>query len=252
VPPVLTVTGRDVLFAHWPLDAGVVESRVPDTLDVETFDGSAWVSVLALENRGFGPGPIRLPPWLERGVPQLNLRTYVTLDGQRGVYFLALDTDARLPATVGRRAFGIPFHHARMRLTRRGDEVTFRSRRRGSPTAAFRARYRPSGEPYRAEPGSFEAFCIEQFRYFLPATEDRRVGAGRRANGRVRVGELDREPWTLRPADATIREHGLFEAADLPAPTADPVVHYSPGFEMRVEPLRAASTTESGLRPDAN
>jgi len=252
VPPVLTVTGRDVLFVHWPLDTGVVESRVPDALDVATFDGSAWVSALAIEVRGFGPGPIRLPRRLERGLPQLVFRTYVTLDGQPGVYFLSLDTGARLPATVGRRAFGIPIHRASMRITRRNETVTFRSRRDGDPPALFRARYRPTGEPYRAEPDSFESFGIERFRFFLPADEDRRVGAGRRSDGRVRVGELGRKPWDLREVDATIRPNGLFEAAGLPAPTADPVVHYSPGFEMRVEPLRAASTTESGLRPGEN
>jgi uncharacterized protein YqjF (DUF2071 family) len=251
VPPVLTVTGRDVLFAHWPLDPAVVESRVPDELDVETFDGSAWVSALAIEVRGFGPGPIRLPRRLEWGLPQLVFRTYVTLGGQPGVYFLSLDTGARLPATVGRRAFGIPLHRASMRITRRDETVTFRSRRDGDPPAVFRARYRPTGEPYRAEPESFEAFGIERFRYFLPATEDRRVGVGRRTDGRVRVGELDRKPWDLRRVDATVRGNTLFEAAGLPAPTADPSVHYSPGFEMRVESLRAASATESGLRPDA-
>jgi uncharacterized protein YqjF (DUF2071 family) len=251
VPPVLTVTGRDVLFAHWPLDHSVVESRVPDVLDVETFDGSAWVSTLAIEVRGFGPGPVPLPRRLEWGLPQLVFRTYVTLDGQPGVYFLSLDTDARLPATVGRRAFGIPIHRASMRITRRDETVTFRSQRDGDPPAVFRARYRPTGEPYRAEPDTFESFGIEHFRFFLPASEDRRVGAGRRADGRVRIGELDRKPWDLRSVDATIRTNGLFGAADLPAPTADPVTHYSPGFEMRVEPLRTASTTESGLRPDA-
>lgn len=237
MPPVLTVTGRDVLFAHWPLDPATVEPHVPDTLDVETFDGSAWVSVLALENRGFGPGSMRLPRPLEQGTPQLNCRTYVTRDGRPGVYFFSLDTGEWLPATVGRRAFGIPFHRARMRMTRRGDEVTFRSRRAGDPPAVFRARYRPTGETYRAEPDTIEAFCIEHFRYFLPAGEDRRVGA--RADGSVRVGELDREPWTLRPVDAGIRENTLFEAAGLPAPTTDPVVQYSPGFTMRIEPLRS-------------
>jgi uncharacterized protein YqjF (DUF2071 family) len=127
VPPVLTVTGRDVLFVHWPLDPAAVESRVPDALDVATFDGSAWVSALAIEVRGFGPGPIRLPRRLERGLPQLVFRTYVTLEGQPGVYFLSLDTGARLPATVGRRAFGIPIHRASMRITRRGETVTFRA-----------------------------------------------------------------------------------------------------------------------------
>jgi uncharacterized protein YqjF (DUF2071 family) len=249
VPPILTVTGRDVLFAHWPLDSAAVETHVPDVLDVETFDGSAWVSVLALENRGFGPGSIRLPRRLERGFPQLNLRTYVTLGGEPGVYFLSLDTGEWLPATVGRRAFGIPFNRARMRLTRRGEDVVFRSRRAGDPPAVFGARYRPTGETYRADPGTIESFAIEHFRYFLPADEDRRVGAGRRDDGRVRVGELDREPWDLRPVEATIRENTLFDAADLPTPTGDPVVQYSPGFTMRIEPLRAESSTESGLRP---
>jgi hypothetical protein len=252
VPPVLTVTGRDVLFVHWPVGPATLDPHVPDVLDVETFDESAWVSVLALENRGFGPGPIRLPRRLERGVPQLNLRTYVTLDDRPGVYFLSLDTGKRLPATVGRRAFGIPFHHASTRMTRRGETVSFRSRREGDPPAVFQARYRPTGEDYRAQPDSIESFCIEHFRYFLPAGEDRRVGGGRREDGRVRVGELDRDPWTLRPVSATIRENTLFETVGLPSPTAEPVVQYSPGFEMRIEPLRTQSPTESGLRPDAN
>ena len=239
MPPILTVTGRDVLFAHWPLDPATVESRVPGVLDVETFDGSAWVSVLAIEARGVGPGPMRLPRRLERGIPQLVARTYVTLDGQPGVYFLSLDT-SRLPATVGRRAFGIPFHRARMRLTRRGDEVTFRSHRDGTPPAVFHARYRPTGEAFRVESGSFESFAVEQFRYFLPTGEDRRVGASG-TEGRVRIGELDREPWSLRPVDATVHGNTLFEAAGLPSPTADPVVHYSPGFEMRIDPLHSRS-----------
>jgi hypothetical protein len=240
VPPILTVTGRDVLFAHWPLDPATVESRVPGVLDVETFDGSAWVSALAIEVRGFGPGPMRLPRRLERGVPQLVVRTYVTLDGRPGVYFLSLDTESRLSATVGRRAFGIPFHRARMHLTRRDDEVTFRSHRGGTPPAVFHARYRPTGEASRAEPDTFESFAIDHVRYFLPAGEDRRVGANR-TDGRVRTGELDRKPWTLRPVRATVHENTLFEAAGLPSPTADPVVHYSPGFEMRIDPLHSRS-----------
>lgn len=247
MPPILTATGRDVLFAHWPLDPVAVARRVPDALDVETFDGSAWVSVLALENRGFGPGTIRPPPWLERGVPQLNLRTYVTLDGQSGVYFFSLDVGERLAAWVGRRAFGLPFHRASMRLTRRGEAVTVRSRRDGDPPAVFQARYRPRGERYRAEPASIEAFCIERSRYFLPD--------GDGESGRVRIGELDREPWTLRPVDATIRRNTLFDAAGLPTPTSDPAVQYSPGFEMQVqwpERRHATSVTESGLHADAN
>jgi uncharacterized protein YqjF (DUF2071 family) len=257
--PLLTVTGRDVLFAHWPVDRDVLADRLPAPLTPASFDGSGWVSVLALENDGVGPGPTAVSPPL-RGTPQLNLRTYVTVDdGERrdgdangrgnehgndgddddvGVYFLSLDTGRWAAAAAGRRAFGLPFHRATMRLTRRDDEVTFRSRRRkheGTP-AIFQARYRPTGTTFRADPGTLDAFCVEQFRYYVPASEaPRPSGVRPEQRGRVRVGSIDRESWTLQPVAATIRENTLFAAAGLPTPTADPVVGYSPGFEMGVE-----------------
>jgi uncharacterized protein YqjF (DUF2071 family) len=253
--PILTVGGRDVLFAHWPVDPAVVESHVPAGLCVETFDGSAWVSVLALENRAAAPGSLSPPSRLGAGTPQLNLRTYVSYDGDLGVYFLSLDTGGRATAAVGRRAFGLPFHHARMRLTRQGERVSVRSRRDtgDGPPAVFRARYRPTGERYRAEPGTVESFCVERFRYYLPATGDRRAGplggddgdGGDGDDGGVRVGRIDRDPWDLRPVTATIRDNTLFEAAGLPAPVTDPVVGYSPGFEMGVEPVASAERRTS-------
>jgi hypothetical protein len=210
--------------------------------------------VLALANGPAGPGRTTVPTAFD-GTPQLNLRTYVKPAGSAdadengdrnededeevGVYFLSLDNGRRLAAAAGRRLFGLPVHHASMRVTRRDDEVTFRSRRRGRPMAVFQARYRPTGETYWAEPQTLEAFCVEQFRYYVPASEDRRPGAlqSGRTDDRVRVGTVDHEPWELRAVDATLRTNTLFEAAGLPTPTTDPVVHYSPGFEMGVEPV---------------
>lgn len=234
----LTVSGRDVLFAHWPVDRETLDPLVPDPLELEIYRGSAWVGVLALETQSVGPGSLDLPAGVGRTVPQLNLRTYVTVDSEPGVYFLSLDSASAGAATVGRRVFGLPFHGARMRMTRRGDDVTFRSRRTGDDgrTALFQARYRPRGELYRAPPDSVESACIEHYRYYLPASENRRLGVGTAVGSRdVVVGTIDRNPWELRRADATIRRNTLFETAGLPALESDPVVHYSPGFEMRLE-----------------
>lgn len=245
VPPLLTVTGRDVLFAHWPVDPAAVRRLLPDALAVETFDGSAWVSVLALGNPSVAPGSGTVPAPPGGGFPQLNVRTYARCGDASGVYFLSLDSGRRLPASAGRFAFGLPFHRARMRMTRRGETVTFRSRRTGTdPPAAFGARYRPSGEAYRVAPESesLEAFCVERTRYLLPASEDARAPA---AAG-VRVGSVERDPWTLRPAEVSIRHNTLFEAAGLPAPESDPVVAYSPGFEMTVHPTETAPNPGTG------
>ncbi|MFC6942650.1 YqjF family protein [Salinirubellus sp. GCM10025818] len=199
-------------------------------------------------------GSTRLPKRFQRGFPQLNFRTYVTMDDEPGVYFLSLDSGRRAPAAVGRRAFGLPFHHARMRMTRRGDEITFQSQRDGdhSSQAVFQARYRPTGEPYQAAPGTLEAHCVEHFRYYLPAPEDRRANVLRAfgsEQNEMYVGTIEREPWELRPATATIRRNTLFEAAGLPTPTMDPVIQFSPGFEMAVGPLdtRPASEDPSTL-----
>jgi hypothetical protein len=266
----LTVVGRDTLFAHWPVAADALRPHLPDGLAVDTYDGSAWVSALALEVAAVRAGPpdrsgrpdlpgrsgpsgrseqsgrarslggralSRLPRLPTGAFPQLVFRTYVRHGDETGVYFLSVDSGRRAAATVGRRAFGLPFHAARMRLDRRDDgTVTFGSRRRrrgsgtdvGSAPAALELRYRPTGDPFEAEPGSFEAFGIERFRYFLPGDGD----DGRRPT--VRVGTVDREAWTLREADATVRRNTLFEAAGLPKPTEEPTVTYSPRFEMRV------------------
>jgi uncharacterized protein YqjF (DUF2071 family) len=237
MPPLLTVTGRDVLFAHWPVDPSALRPHVPDPFSVATFDGAAQVSVLALENVSVAPASLSVPRPLRRGFPQLNLRTYVEYGDTTGVYFLSLDSGSRAGAAVGRRLFGLPFRPARGRITRTDDTVRFASRREaadGGPAATFQARYRPDGEPYTAAPDSVESFCIERFRYLFPASDATRSLPGVGDDDRVVVGRIEREPWTLRPVAATIRTNTLFEAAGLPTPDAEPDLRYSPGFEMGV------------------
>jgi hypothetical protein len=41
-------------------------------------------------------------------------------------------------------------------------------------------------------------------------------------------------PWPLHRARVAVLEHGLVEAAGLPAPTDPPVVHWSPGVDVKV------------------
>jgi translation initiation factor 2B subunit (eIF-2B alpha/beta/delta family) len=40
---------RQVLFANWPVDPDVMDTHLPDGLEPDTYDGSAWLSVRALE-----------------------------------------------------------------------------------------------------------------------------------------------------------------------------------------------------------
>jgi uncharacterized protein YqjF (DUF2071 family) len=231
----LRTIGRDVCFCHWPIDPDVLRPRVPDALSIDTFDGRAWVSALAIRNvRATARG---VPA--KRSGPGLIVRTYVTHGDDRGVFFLAVDADDRPGTFVGGRVLGLPISRTRIDAERRRNTFTFRSRRRGvgysaSPTR-FRARYRPIGASFRPEPGSLEAFLTDRSRFFVASdrrSQGRRSGERRSGKERLRVGEISRTDWRLREARATVEAGGLFGESGLDAPSAEPHCYYSEGFRI--------------------
>jgi uncharacterized protein YqjF (DUF2071 family) len=217
--PLPRLVGRDVLFAHWPVDSAAVEPLVPDGLAVDRFDGSAWVSALVLHVDGLRIAGDRVPL---PSAPQVLFRTYASDGDERGVVFLSCDTPGPA-ARLARRAFSLPIHRARVRLDR-GDTVTVRSRR-AAADARFDARYRPTGEATPAASGSLEQFLLERHAYYA---DDR-------------VGRVDRDPWQLTPVEASVRTNTLWP--DGLEPAGEPVFGYCPRFEPRflgLEPLASA------------
>jgi hypothetical protein len=217
----LSLDGCDVLFAHWPIDPERLRSRVPEPLELDTFDGRAWLGVLAFEVAE--TGLMSLPFSLPRSFLQLTFRTYVRYEDTPGVHFFSSDTSDRLGTTLGERFLRVPLYHADMSLTSQGDSFAFRSRRTepGAPPVRFEADYQPKGEPFQAASGSFEEFFVERHRYF-PVTDGAREA--------VYEGEVQRDPWDLSDANATIKRNTLFRALGLGTPEEEPVFTYSPGF----------------------
>ena len=86
----MTQTWYDLLFAHYPIKIEVLQKLVPDVLPVDSFDGMGWIGVVPfhmtdIRLRGFPPVPGT------NRFPELNVRTYVTLDGKPRVFFFSLD-----------------------------------------------------------------------------------------------------------------------------------------------------------------
>lgn len=209
------MTVRDALFAHWPFDPGEVRPQVPRPLELDTYEGRAWVSVVpfVLADAGFRytPDAARLT------FPEVNLRTYVQFDGQSGLYFFSIDVDSELVAKIVRGTTRLPVYRADIRTRTRDGSVEFRSERRGEPTARFVASYRPDGELFHAESGSLDHWLAERRRMYAPESPGERV----------LYADISHDRWSLRPADVTVQVNTLFEAADLPAPEGDSHVRYS-------------------------
>jgi uncharacterized protein YqjF (DUF2071 family) len=201
----------DVLFAHYPLPLEAVRAQVPEGLELDTFDGRAWVSVVAFRIDPFKPRALPL----ETRFPELNLRTYVTVEDKPGVYFFSLDAASRSAVMGARTMFRLNYYYAGISVTGHG-RIDFISRRLEEPRANFRATYRTAGDPLPVFPGSLEDWLVE--RYCLYAA---------RGGGRVFRVQIHHLPWVLQPASAELQPAELFAAARLPAPDSPPLLHYS-------------------------
>src|SRR5262249_16744523 len=156
-------------------------------------------------------------PWLS-AFAEINVRTYVTLDGRPGVWFFSLDAANPLAVRAARLGFRLPYYDARMQYTRDGTDVTYASTRTHplAPPAAFSASYRPAGPVYRAAAGSLEHWLTE--RYCLYAAD---------RHGHAWRGEIHHLPWPLQPAEAEIDHNTMAAPLRLDLPDRPALLHFT-------------------------
>jgi uncharacterized protein YqjF (DUF2071 family) len=214
-------TWRHLLFAHWSFDAAAVRAVVPPELELDLWAGRAWVGAVPFEMRdirlAWMPGPLGM------NFLEANLRTYVHYKGEPGVYFFSLEASSRLAVQAARWGWGLPYHHARMRVDYDGEAVRYSSVRTRDPSATLTAEYDIGEALGESRPGSLEFFLLE--RYYLFACH----------KGAILKGHVHHTPYPARRARVRSMTCGLLAAAGLPARTDPPeVVHYSPGVVVRV------------------
>jgi uncharacterized protein YqjF (DUF2071 family) len=213
---------EDLLFAHWRVPAEEVRRHVPDELEVELHDGSAWLGITpyrltGLRARGALPLP-QLSSFLE-----LNVRTYVrAADEKPGIWFFSLDATSRVAVRAARRTYRLPSFHARMTLEPAGGWFDVECARTAERGKVFSGRYRPEGAIFHAEPGSLEWFLTERYCLYT-------IGAG----GTLHRAEFHHDRWPLQRAEAEIE---LASIAPLEL-RGEPLCHYATRQDVVIWPL---------------
>jgi uncharacterized protein YqjF (DUF2071 family) len=191
VPWAQAQTRLDVLFAHWRVGLDELARLLPPELELDTYDGDAWLGLVrfrlaSLRLRG-------LPPLPGVTFEQLDIRTYVSLDGRPGIWLCSVDVSNPVLLEAAKRVHRLPAYRARMTFERDGEELgatcTSETVRDG---LAFTVRYRPTGDELAAPPGTLEHFLTERYCIY---TAD---------GGRLYRAELHHPPWRLRAAEATV------------------------------------------------
>jgi uncharacterized protein YqjF (DUF2071 family) len=220
-------TWCDLLFAHWRVPVEQLRRVVPPALPIHLYeDGSAWLGITPFVVRGLrlrGTPPV---PWVSQ-FPELNVRTYVELDGKPGIYFLSLDAARRAAVIAARRTYRLPYFHARMRAEKVGARVDYVSQRIDSsgPPARFRGSYGPAGP--RTD-DHLARWLAE--RYCAYTLDDRRRP--------LRI-DIHHPPWPLQPAEGELDAQGMAAQVGIRL-EGEPLLHFSARQDTLLWPLKPA------------
>ena len=218
---VMGQTWEDLLFAHWRVPVDEVRKHVPHQLEVEEFDGSAWLGIAPFRLTGLrARGTVPLP--YVSSFLELNVRTCVRAGDMPGIWFFSLDASSRLAVEAARRTYRLPYFHARMSASRSGEWISYDCARLSEAGRVFSGRYRPNGPVVEASPDSLEWFLME--RYCLYTLDPR---------GTLARAEIHHDLWPLQPAEAEI-ELASISPLEL---RGDPHLHFSRRQDVVIWPL---------------
>ncbi|WBA41873.1 YqjF family protein [Hymenobacter canadensis] len=225
----------NLLFAHWPVPPELLRPYLPARLEVDTFEGHAWLGVVPFTMSHIRPLGLPAVPGLS-ALHELNVRTYATLDGVPGVWFLSLDATQPLGVWAARTLFHLPYLHARISLTEAAGSLRAVAERthRGAAPATFAATWTPGATLPLAQPGTLAYFLTERYCLYTAGAD---LQQGVQGNNLWR-GRLWHEPWTLREATLQEWDSTLVESHGLPTPLGPPLLYAADPLDVQVQELR--------------
>ena len=212
----------DVLFAHWPVPAETLRPLVPDALAIQEFEGTAWIGVIPFHMEGVSPRWLPALPWLS-AFPELNVRTYVEMQGKPGVWFFSLDATNPLAVWTARRMFHLPYHRADISFATARERIEYRSERltQNGSRPRFAASYGPVSSETQAVPGSLDHWLTERYCLYACAPD-----------GSLYRSEVHHAPWPLQQASADIETNSMTLPLNITLPDRPETLHFAKKLDV--------------------
>ena len=220
----------DLLFAHYPIKFEVLRKLVPEALHLDSYNGMCWIGVVPFRMSGIRLRGLPSIPGTDQ-FPELNVRTYVTLDGKPGVYFFSLDAANWLAVKGAKTLYHIPYWHADMEIKNSGTNIEFKSKRLQDNEVELACSYRPISEPFQASKGSFEEWMVERYCFYTL-----------NSSGVPLRCDILHEPWRLQEAEAEFSYNSILSKQGIDVAIDSPIVHFAKKIEVRAWPLVHHST----------
>ena len=101
------------VFLHWQVNILELQKFIPLGLEIDLFEGKAWVSIVAFSMEKIRP---RILPAFSpiSYFDEINIRTYVKHKNKSGVYFLSIEAGNIVSAKLAKTLSGLPYRYSTM------------------------------------------------------------------------------------------------------------------------------------------
>lgn len=223
-PWVMTQKWEDLLFLNFPISAETMRHHIPDGLELDTYEGKAWVTVIPFKITDMRLRLLPPFPYIRKFL-ELNLRTYVQKDDTPGIYFFSLDASKLLPV-IGARMTTLPYYYAKMNLKKKGDWFHYYSKRRSLDNPEFKGKYRPVSDLFYPEAGTLAHWLVE--RYYLWTD----IG------NTLLAGGIHHLPWQIAEAEVQLQQVQYPTFLSNPAAEQEMIFYYAPSMRVLFWPFK--------------
>lgn len=106
---------NSALFLHWKVSLDELVKLIPKGISIDTFNGECWITLVAFTMEKIRPR--RLPSVAAiSDFQEINVRTYLSKDGKKGVYFLRIEAGKKVSTFVAKLLSGLPYENANIDL----------------------------------------------------------------------------------------------------------------------------------------
>ena len=229
---------RNLTFMHWEVDIVKLQAHLPAGLEVDTYDGKAYVGIVPFVMKNVRPTWFFSTPFVST-FHEFNIRTYVTKDGIPGVYFLTLEAKSMVTCSYAPKAYGLPYRYAKGKVRKHGNNIHWNSSRDNGKLNLVGST-EITGEQTQAKSGTLEEFLFERYSLYT------------NKNGKVMRGYTHHKKWDFQDAKVTVTENSLTKSFDLGIKNLlEPdFVHFSPGVRVRTYSIEIAERIGTDINRD--
>lgn len=212
-----------VLFLHYRIAPEELRAHVPRDFEIELYNDSAWLTLVALTMRNFRPCRAWSPPgWLLRlrGEQRfLNVRTYVRHGRERGALFLWGWLSRPLNLPLPNRPLGLPCGFAGIAYKHRHEEGQLSGViRAGERRFSYSAPVLPTTQFSLPKPGSLAEFALERYNGFYSH------------RGNAHIFRAWHDPWPSTPVEVAVDDGRLIQTLPCFAHAQFAAAHYTPSL----------------------